>query len=209
MPRLSQKAVEFIIGFEVSSRANYEAKLRRPTWPEGASGITIGVGYDLGYVTRGEMERVWGPVLPAAMVAALRTVVGKKGSDAKSALAMIRPQVDVPWADAFAVFRDDTLGKFETMTTTALPNTHDISPDSLGALVSLTFNRGPSYGKSKDPNDTKDRYREMRAIKAAMTVKDYASIPATIKAMQRLWPTVAGLQRRRRDEARLFQDGLG
>ncbi|HEX4847294.1 MAG TPA: hypothetical protein VFV30_04070, partial [Novosphingobium sp.] len=83
-----------------------------------------------------------------------------------------------------------------------------LSPDSFGALVSLTFNRGPSYGKARSANDPLDRYREMRAIKAHMAVGNYAAIPAEISAMQRIWPTVAGLRRRRREEAALFRDGL-
>lgn len=204
----SNRAVEFIISFEVTSQSVYEAKYRRPIWPEGASGVTIGVGYDLGYVTVAEMERVWAPHLNAAMIAAMRTVVGKKGPAAKAALAGVRHLVDVPWTDAFAVFAGDTLPKFSKMTENALPNTADLSGDSFGALVSLTFNRGPSFGKAKDPNDTKDRYREMRAIKRHMTAKNFAAIALEISAMQRLWPTVAGLQRRRREEAKMFKDGL-
>ena len=209
MPKPSARAVDFIVSFEVTSRKVYESKYRSPIWPEGQSGITIGIGYDLGYVTRTEMETVWGQHLPPAMIAALRTVVGKKGPAAKAMLAAIKPLVDVPWDAAYAVFRDNTLPKFEAMTTAALPNTALLSGDSFGALVSLTFNRGPSYGKAKTVNDTKDRYREMRAIKKHMASMDFAAIPSEIKAMQRLWPTVAGLQRRRREEAALFAAGLG
>lgn len=208
MPKPSERAVEFIVSFEVTSKAVYEKKYRSVIWPEGQSGITIGVGYDLGYVTRAELVAVWGPHLPAPMIEALKTAVGKKGTAAKALLAGLKPKVDVPWEAAYDVFRDNTLPKFEAATVSALPNTDLLSPDSFGALVSLTFNRGPSYGKAASANDPKDRYREMRAIKAHMAAKDFAAIPGDIKAMQRIWPTVPGLQRRRREEAKLFADGL-
>lgn len=208
MPRPSKRAVEFIISFEVTSRGVYERRYRSVIWPEGQSGITIGVGYDLGYVTRAEMVATWGPHLAPAMIEALKPAVGKKGADAKALLAELKPQVDVPWEAAYAVFRDKTLPKFEAATISALPNTDRLSPDSFGALVSLTFNRGPSYGRARSANDPTDRYREMRAIKSHMTARDFAAIPAEIRAMQRIWPTVAGLQRRRREEAKLFADGL-
>jgi hypothetical protein len=208
MPTPSKRAVDFIIAFEVTSQATYEKKYRRPEWPGGASGITIGVGYDLGYVTIAEMEAAWKPHRPAEMITAMRSVTGKKGLVAKALLAGIRPKVDVPWDTAYAVFQDNTLPKYQAMTDKALPNTALLSGDSYGALVSLTFNRGASYGKTKDVNDPMDRYREMRAIKKLMASQAFASIPAEITAMQRLWPNVAGLQRRRREEAKLFKDGL-
>lgn len=208
MPTPSKRAVDFIIAFEVTSQATYEKKYRRPEWPGGVSGITIGVGYDLGYVTIAEMEAAWKPHLPAEMITATRSVTGKKGLVAKALLAGIRPKVDVPWDTAYAVFQDNTLPKYQAMTDKALPNTALLSGDSYGALVSLTFNRGASYGKTKDVNDPMDRYREMRAIKKLMASQAFSSIPAEITAMQRLWPNVAGLQRRRREEAKLFKDGL-
>lgn len=208
MPTPSKRAVDFIIAFEVTSQATYEKKYRRPEWPGGASGITIGVGYDLGYVTIAEMEAAWKPHLPAEMITAMRAMTGKKGLVAKALLAGIRPKVDVPWDTAYAVFQDKTLPKYQAMTDKALPNTALLSGDSYGALVSLTFNRGASYGKTKDVNDPMDRYREMRAIKKLMASQAFSSIPAEITAMQRLWPNVAGLQRRRREEAKLFKDGL-
>jgi GH24 family phage-related lysozyme (muramidase) len=75
-------------------------------------------------------------------------------------------------------------------------------PDRLGALVSLTYNRGASY-------DTPGaRYKEMRNIKSHMTAEDFERIPGDIRAMKRLWPGVAGLRKRREREARLFEQGF-
>jgi peptidoglycan hydrolase-like protein with peptidoglycan-binding domain len=48
-PDIPTRAVSFIAREEVGSRGFYDAQCARPTWPGGASGVTIGVGYDLGY----------------------------------------------------------------------------------------------------------------------------------------------------------------
>jgi GH24 family phage-related lysozyme (muramidase) len=83
-----------------------------------------------------------------------------------------------------------------------LPNTGKLGPDSLGALVSLTYNRGASYPKAGE------RYKEMRAIKTHMTNKAYFKVPAEFRSMKRIWPDVPGLQARREREAKLFELGL-
>jgi hypothetical protein len=48
----------------------------------------------------------------------------------------------------------------------------------------------------------------MRAIKDDMASRTFSDIPAQIRNMKRLWPTVKGLRIRRDLEAQLFQDGL-
>jgi hypothetical protein len=52
-PRLksSQAAIDLIVMEEVSSQAAYTKLYQGPTWPGGASGVTIGIGYDGGYST--------------------------------------------------------------------------------------------------------------------------------------------------------------
>ena len=49
---LSARIIDAIIRWEVSSREHYERNLMRPCWPAEMSGVTIGIGYDLGYQTR-------------------------------------------------------------------------------------------------------------------------------------------------------------
>jgi hypothetical protein len=47
---LSYRAIELILEFEVGGGQEYYQKLlQRPTWPEGQSGITLAIGYDIGY----------------------------------------------------------------------------------------------------------------------------------------------------------------
>lgn len=48
LPDLPVRAVAFIGREEVGSRELYDRMVCRPAWPGGPSGVTIGVGYDLG-----------------------------------------------------------------------------------------------------------------------------------------------------------------
>lgn len=202
MPNASEKAIALIVSFEVTSQAFYEAKYRSTIWPEGSSGVTIGIGYDVGYVTKAQLTADWASLLPAEMIAKLATACGVKGIPARALAASLKSSVDVPWAAANTVFRQKNMPAYSAEVVRALPNTDRLSGDSFGALVSLTFNRGASYSRPGD------RYREMRAIKAHMASGNLAAIPNEIRGMKRLWPTVNGLKRRRDAEAALFAEGL-
>jgi GH24 family phage-related lysozyme (muramidase) len=76
----------------------------------------------------------------------------------------------------------------------------DLPGDCAAALVSLVFNRGASL--------TGERRTEMARIQELLRAGDVAKIPAQLRAMTRLWPTVKGLRRRREEEAALFESGL-
>jgi hypothetical protein len=198
----SQAAIDLIVAEEVSSKAAYQAKYTHPEWPGGASGVTIGIGYDCGYSTANTIQGDWGDKLPASMVTALQHVAGIHGSPASSHAHELRGVVTVPWEAAMAVFIGRDMPKWEGIVARALPNTELLNPDSFGALISLAYNRGPSF------NNVGDRYREMRAIRDLMGARDFDKIPGEFRAMKRLWPNVSGLQRRRDHEAALFQKGL-
>ena len=45
---ISQAAIDLIVCEEVSGKEVYERNYRRPEWPGGSSGVTIGIGYDVG-----------------------------------------------------------------------------------------------------------------------------------------------------------------
>ena len=200
--RSSQSAIDLIVAEEVTSEATYQKLYEHPEWPGGASGVTIGIGYDCGYSTANTIQGDWGDKLPAAMVAALQSVAGIHGSPASSHAHELRGVVIISWDAAMAVFLGRDMPKWEGIVARALPNTEKLSPDSFGAIVSLTYNRGPSFdGQS-------DRYREMRAIKADMASGKFADIPDQFRSMKRLWPNMVGLRNRRDHEADLFEKGL-
>lgn len=199
----SPAAVNLIVMFEVSSQAAYTTRYQHPTWPGGASGVTIGIGYDCGYATATQIRSDWTGKIPDAMVEILARTAGIHGSPASSETHMVRDQVVIPWDAAMAVFIGHDMPKWEGMVTRALSNTDLLSGDSFGALVSLAYNRGVSFTAQGD------RYNEMRAIHAHMAMKNFADIPNDFRSMKRLWPGVPGLRIRRDQEADLFAKGLG
>lgn len=203
---ISQRAIALIVGCEVSGKANYEARYQRPVWPKGLSGITIGIGYDVGYSNKTLLELDWKEYLGKTDIGSLAIGCGKIGNSAKLLTSTVQ-SVIIPWDVAFKQFSLITLPRYVGLTEQALPNFGKLSPDSRGALVSLVYNRGPSFGA--DPS--KDRYKEMVAIKAAMQSKSFDQIPGQIRNMKRLWAgdkDATGLPTRRYLEADLFELGL-
>lgn len=203
---ISEAAGNLIIEQEVSSEAAYKAKYQRPERPGGASGITIGIGYDCGYSTPDQIRKDWGGRISSDMVEVLATrAAGLKSGDAQARLAEVRPKVIVPWDAAVSEFYDVEVPRWVAKVNAYLPNTELLPPDCLGALVSLAYNRGPSF------NNAGERYTEMRNIKSAMQAKRFADIPEQFRLMKRIWagnPSMRGLVSRREQEAKLFERGL-
>jgi GH24 family phage-related lysozyme (muramidase) len=198
---ISPTAFDLIVEFEVSNQQLYTRKYRHPTWPQGSSGVTIGIGYDVGYAIKSELGTDWQSAIADSMITALEAALGVTGAPAQ-AVAQQLVAVDVPWEAAISVHKTKVIPRWVGLVERALPNTSLVGPDCLGALVSLTYNRGASFTKDGD------RYREMRDIKAHMQSRQFDQIPGDIRSMERLWPTVPGLQKRREREAILFQQGL-
>lgn len=199
---ISQRAFDFIVAKEVTDQAAYEHGYHRPTWPGASSGVTVGIGYDLGQTSAEQIVHDWSPHLPDAMVETMAECSGVTGQAAQGLAAQVRSSIDVSWLAALAVFRDVSMPRWVEIVRKALPNTNKLSPDCLGALVSLTYNRGASFSKAGD------RYAEMRAIKQDMADMNLAGIPGEIRSMKRLWPDLRGLQTRRDGEADMFEQGL-
>lgn len=167
-------------------------------WPGGDSGISLGIGYDLGYVTVDQFETDWGDYLSPSQIVRLRAVVGFRGIKAKNrapGLADIR----VKKADANKVFAQRTVPQTLLKTKQAFPGLMNLPLDAQGALVSLVYNRGTSM--------VGDRRREMRAIRDAVAAQDLQKIADQIRAMKRLWTGkgLDGLLKRRDDEAALVE----
>ena len=202
---ISSRAIDMIVAFEVSSEAAYDKLYVHPVWPKGQSGVTIGIGYDIGYVNADSLAKDWTPGIGASAVAMLAPACGKTGAAANQILPQLQA-VSVPFSVANSVFGQTDIPRYTARTLAALPPAAgDLSPDCLGALVSLVYNRGASF------NAAGDRYREMRAIHDDLQQQNLKDIPAQIRSMKRLWandPSLAGLVRRRELEAVLFEQGL-
>jgi GH24 family phage-related lysozyme (muramidase) len=199
---ISGEAFDLIVEFEVSGEQAYTKKYRKPVWPEAQSGATIGIGYDVGYTSKPQLWGDWSGAIPDAMITALESGLGVTGAPANAVAKKLQAKVDVPWQSAIKVHREKVLPRWVGLVERNLPNTGMIGPDCLGALVSLTYNRGASFGKAGA------RFREMRNIKTHMAGKAFAEIPEEFRSMVRLWPKMKGLRKRREREARLFEKGL-
>ena len=197
--RISPDAIELIEAMEVGSRADYDRKYQHPSWPQGNTGITIGIGYDLGYVSAQSFRRDWEPHLDAATFERLSPAIGKRSAEAESSLHEFRDLV-ISWDQALSVFRERTLSEYGARVDKVFPNANEPPPDSFGALVSLVFNRGTSLEG--------ERRAEMASIAALMEQRKFDAIPAEIRKMKRLWPSLGAMQKRRDAEAALFEKGL-
>jgi uncharacterized caspase-like protein len=198
---ISPEARELVVTQEIGSRAAYERQYKHPAWPGGASGVTIGIGYDMGQCSMADYASCWQDKLPEDAFQRLAKSVGVSGPAARE-MQRSMLNIVVPWDAAEEVFIVRTAPKYARMVLRQLAHARDLHPHSFGALFSLVYNRGASFG-----NDG-DRCREMRNIRAHMHDRKFDQIPAEFRAMKRLWPGVGGLLKRRDAEAVLFAKGL-
>ena len=205
---LSKKSLDLILEFEVGGGENYYNKfLKNPAWPEGQSGVTIGVGYDLGYVNKAEFSEDWKD-LPKETFDRLYKVVGIKGYNAKNLIRGLK-DITIPWELALKVFNNKTVTKFYNLTRETFPNFDNLPEDAKGGLVSLVFNRGNALEG--------DRRREMKLIRDGMKLvstfdqKALTFIANQIRNMKRIWiggSIEKGMSRRRDAEAKLIEESL-
>jgi hypothetical protein len=203
--RSSQAAVNLIVASEVSSKETYIAKFQRPEWPPGGnSGITVGIGYDLGYATPAGILADWKDYLAPNIIRAMQGVAGLKGQAAHNALAGARTQILVPWEAAMAVFIRHDMPKWEAIVLKAIPGSEQLPAGCFGVLASIAYNRGASFSKPGD------RYTEMRNIRMHVVSGMWDKVPDDIRSMKRLWtkPSERGLLTRREAEAALWEHSL-
>lgn len=187
---------------------------RHPYWPGGQSGVTIGIGYDLGHHSEAELYGDWiddgritcpnGPT----QVQMLLACCGKTGESARLAKPLVQDCLILK-EDAAIVFEKRSLPKYESQTRhQAFPGVDSLPDQAYSALVSLVFNRGPDMGKPGDY--TWDTRREMREIRLAVADLNLQRIADEIRAMKRLWINkgLDGLLRRREREAALVESAL-
>ena len=200
---ISQDAIDLIVREEDSDKAYYERHYQHFEWPQGASGPTVGIGYDCGYCTPQEIDADWSGILDPTRIAVLVRACGLRGEAAHRFVRAHGRDVTISWDEAMLEFTTREVPKWVARVKAYLKNTDKLSPTSLGALVSLAYNRGA--GVFVDPGA---RYAEGRAIRAHMAAGNFAAIPHDILSMQRLWPRGGDLWRRRAHEAALFEKGL-
>lgn len=199
---VSPEARRAVINFEVTGEETYLRKYQKPIAPAGASGITIGIGYDLGYNAPDGIRRDLANLIADADIEKLVRASGLQGERARSRLSEFR-SVSVPWNSAIELFDRSTTPRFANLVLKAFPNSELLAGHAFGALFSLVYNRGNSMSG--------DRRKEMRAIRDLCARKSWDGIPAQFREMQKIWagkPGLAGVVKRREAEAILFERGL-
>jgi hypothetical protein len=194
------EAHKLVLDFEVAGRAGYDQKYCHPCRPPEDSGITIGIGYDIGYDTANEFIENWKGEISEEDFQALAPAVGLKGDAAQAFLPRVKHLV-IPWNAAEKVYHKKTVPKHGRKTVNALHGSEKLQALCFGALFSLIYNRGPKMEG--------DRRREMRNIRDLITIGRPDHIPHEFRAMKYLWVNSApGLVKRREAEAVLFEKGL-
>ena len=194
--KVSRKGLDLIVKYEISSKNYYKKFLSHPVWPGGSSGITIGIGYDLGYNTAGRIIKDWQGKIDFENLQKLLKISGKKGKAAEQSFHGVR-DIFIPLESAKKVFYESSLPRYAAKTRKIYPEVENLFPDAQAGLLSLIYNRGAAMKGS--------RRREMAAIKSLVPDMDYQGIAAQIKAMKRLWEGTGldGLLKRRDSEAEL------
>ncbi len=194
---VSKKGLGQLVKHEISSQAYYNKFLSSPVWPGGQSGITIGIGYDLGYNSSTQIRRDWAGEIGEMELEKLVVIAGLKGDSAKAAVGGVK-HIKIGLSQAETVFYRGTLPRYAASTLKAYPGADELHADAQAGLLSLVFNRGTKMSGAVR--------REMAAIRPLVKDQDYGGIAAQIRAMKRLWEGkgLDGLLKRRDDEADLI-----
>lgn len=198
---ISKKAIDLIIQHEVGGRAVYEKRYQKPIWAGGDSGLTIGLGYDVGYVKEAQLFSDW-QGLNLNFLNALKRFCGVKGEVVKTMMRGEVLNVIIPYNIAYEVFVKKSIPKYYAMTKKIYPQLDELNEDTRGALVSMVYNRGAKLdGESR---------KEMKAIVDLVAKKDYEGIAEEIEKSKRLWENrgLDGLVVRREAEADLVRDSM-
>jgi GH24 family phage-related lysozyme (muramidase) len=200
MKNPSPKALDLILKYEVGGgKAYYDKFLSKPTWPGGASGMTLGIGVDCGYYTPTELEKIFS-FLPKKQLEIVKGASGKTGQAGKEYTNQHKNDgIVVTWDQALDIFNKLIWTKFAKLAEKAFPGLDQLCNNAYGALVSLVFNRGSSL--------IGDSRLEMRNIRVLVPKKDYKGIANELRKMKGIWQGkgLDGLLERREAEAKLVE----
>lgn len=204
---ISARTKKLLIISEVTSQFVYEKKYRSPLWPGGKSGVTIGVGYDMGYVSKEDFKTDWIGLIPNRDIERLSACCEVRGPKCAQ-LAIRLSDIKIEWSIAERQF-ESFVKLYMNLVRVTFPGSEELSDECFGALTSLVYNRGNRM--DREEGDPIDRRKEMREIRDLIKSKKYSLIPNRLRAMKRIWvgdPDSRGLLDRREAEARLFEIGM-
>ena len=194
---VSRAGVDLIVKYEVGGPDAYTRKYRRPICPAcmtTASGVTIGIGYDLRHQSPTTILTDWAAHPQRHRLPAAHGLGGSKAVQMSRALQ----DVITPLPLAMDVLQASTLPRYWATARRAFgPGFVDLPQPAQDALTSLVYNRG---GSTVGP--ARAEYRVIRD--QCVPRRDTACIADQIRAMTRLWrgSTIeAGMTARRNEEA--------
>jgi GH24 family phage-related lysozyme (muramidase) len=202
--------LEGLAGFLVVSKESFQFILEKegyskyPYVPAGASGVTIGYGYDLGQQSVLQVRQDLAQLYAQSDIEALIGAVGRQGDQARSILSSVS-HISVSKENSIAL-AVRMKKRYAQLVIDAYPGVMDLHPHCQGALLSLVVNRGNSFSRP-----TTDSRLEMKQINDDLLSRTPEKIPSRLRSMKRLWEGKAGLGgliTRREDEAKLFERGL-
>ena len=178
-----------------------------PYWPGGVSGVTLGVGWDIGYHDPAELRRIWAALGKDALER-LDMAAGKKGEAAHAVIAQLK-SIDVPAEISKQVLSDSLNGYYYPFITGHFSGLASLPAEAQVVLISLVFNRGVSMGHEPDWRFSKevDSRWEFRELRRDVQEADLFAIYTHLGTMKRLWEKSGGrgLRIRRRDEQALIR----
>jgi GH24 family phage-related lysozyme (muramidase) len=197
---ISSKALDLILDAEGCDL--------KPNWPGGASGVTYGYGYDLGYNTKEQIQKDWSSLVNGNVLAFMLSCSGIKGEPAKRLITPTSRTLRITQEAAEQVFQLKTIPRFYKTAMDAFTGLEHCPLDTIGAVVSLVFNRGAAMGVEGQPSW--DSRREMREVRAAIEVQDLQGAADAIRRMKRLWDGkgLDGLITRRENESQLIESSI-
>jgi hypothetical protein len=217
---ISKKSFDLIVSAETGGIDYYNKFLIFPTYPGGASGVTVGVGFDCGYHTVKEIRDAWEGLVNGNILAFLISASGKTADNAKKLITPATKGFRIPYQIAEKVFIEKTIPKYKAQLLSAYADVEQLNADTVGALLSIVFNRGASFGTQGKASW--NSRKEMRELKPLITAKNYKAIAQKIREMKRLWDglndatllkshtelRLQGLLKRREDEALLVDNSI-
>ena len=164
------------------------------------SGVTIGIGYDLGYCSAAQLRRDWRGRIADADIETLEKLCRLKSEKARAkvGLASVK-RITVPLDAAREVFYAVSLPAYAAKCMKAYPGVERLPADAQSAMLSLVFNRGTARSGS--------RRREMKALTTLIPKADLDGIAGQLISMKRLWAGkgLDGLLARRDRESALVR----
>ncbi len=198
---VSRMGLEQLVAFEIVSKAYYNRFLKSPIWPGGESGVTIGIGYDLGFHSKSQIEKDWKGKIDDKDLKDLLKVSGFKKNDAKKKIKKLK-HISISLDAAQEVFLTSVLPNWAKKTARAYPGVDKLPADAQAMLLSLIFNRGAQA--------LPIRTGVGRCVLSVPLVaaKNLAGIADQIRSMKRLWEGkgLSGLLKRRDKEAELIEN---